>query len=102
MIFGGAAGSWPNSPELRKRLLAAVGQTHAPLLFIYAANDYSIAPAKALGAEMRRLGKAHESKIYPAFGRTAREGHDLVYASVRTWEADVFAFLDRNLRNLGP
>ena len=98
VIFGGAAGSWTNSPELRKRLLAAVGQTHAPLLFVYAANDYSIAPATVLSAEMRRLGKVHESKIYPPFGPDSRAGHDLVFRSVPTWEADVFAFLDAHLR----
>ncbi len=100
VIFGGAAGSWTNSPDLRKRLLAAVGKTRAPLLFIYAANDYSIAPAKVFSAEMRRLQKVHESKIYPPFGRTTREGHNLVYGSVRTWESDVFGFLDRYLRHI--
>ena len=99
VIFGGAAGSWTNSAELRKRLLAAVGQTRAPLLFIYAANDYSIAPATVLSAEMRRLGKVHESKIYPAFGLTASQGHNLVYEGVRTWESDVFGFLDKYLRH---
>ena len=98
VIFGGAAGSWTNSPELRKRLLAAVRQTRAPVLFIYAANDYSIEPARVLGAEMLRLGKVHGSKIYPPFGPDSRAGHNLVFRSVPTWEADVFAFLDAHLR----
>jgi hypothetical protein len=33
------------------------------------------------------------AKVYPAVGRDTRDGHNLVYSSVRTWERDVFAFL---------
>jgi pimeloyl-ACP methyl ester carboxylesterase len=71
VIFGGAAGSWNESPVLRERLLAA---------------------------EMQRLAKPHALKIYPPFGADNRAGHNLVFRSVPTWEADVFAFLDEHLR----
>ena len=40
---------------------------------------------------MQRLGKPHLLKIYPAVGGTTRDGHNLVYRSVSTWERDVFA-----------
>ena len=99
VIFGGAAGSWAQSPRLRERLLTAVGHTSASVLFIHAANDYSVAPGEALAGEMERLKKPHELHIYPAFGRTAREGHNLVYRSVDTWERDVFAFLKERLQD---
>jgi dienelactone hydrolase len=98
VIFGGAAGSWNQSPVLRERLLAAVGRMSAPAFFIHAANDYSTAPGPALAAEMQRLGKPHALKIYPPFGTDTRAGHNLVFRSVRTWEADVFTFLDTHLR----
>lgn len=98
LVFGGAAGSWDGSPPLRARLGVAVRKTTAPIFLIYAANDYTTAPAKALAAEMERAGKPHRVKIYPASGRTAEEGHDFVYREVPTWEPDVFAFLDRQLR----
>jgi dipeptidyl aminopeptidase/acylaminoacyl peptidase len=78
---------------LRTRLLAAVDRTIAPVLFIHAANDYSISPGEALANEMQRLGKTHRLKVYPAVGRDSRDGHNLVYRSVRTWERDVFSFL---------
>jgi hypothetical protein len=78
---------------LRALLLSAVDRSAAPMLFIHAANDYSIAPGKALASEMRRLGKPSQLVVYPRFGRDARDGHNLVYRSVRTWERDVFAFL---------
>jgi carboxymethylenebutenolidase len=83
---------------LRARLLAAVAGTTAPVFFIHAANDYSIAPGEALAAEMQRLGRPHRLKIYAAVGRTAKEGHGFVFRSVATWEPDVFAFLDEQLR----
>jgi dienelactone hydrolase len=98
VVFSGAAYSWGLSPELRARLIAAVGRTTAPILFIHATNDYSVASGKALAAEMQRLGKPHRLKIYPAVGRIAKEGHNLVFGGVAMWEADAFAFLDARLR----
>jgi dienelactone hydrolase len=96
--FAGAAASWDRSPQLRARLLTAVGAATMPVFFIHAANDYSVAPGKALAAERDRLGKPYRIKIYPAFGATTSEGHNLVDLSVGTWESDVFAFLDEQLR----
>ncbi|HEY7057294.1 MAG TPA: dienelactone hydrolase family protein [Vicinamibacterales bacterium] len=98
VVFGAAAASWQQSPALQARLLAAVRQTSTPVMFIHAANDYSTAPAETLDAEMARLGKVHLLKQYPAFGRTPREGHNLIYGSLGTWEADVFAFLQRHMQ----
>jgi carboxymethylenebutenolidase len=96
--FAGAAGSWDRSPQLRARLLTAVGAATMPIFFIHAANDYSVAPGKALAAERDRLGKPYRINIYPAFGTTTSEGHNLVDLSVGTWERDVFKFLDEQLR----
>jgi carboxymethylenebutenolidase len=100
--FSGSANSWDHSIELRNRLRAAVGRATAPIFFAQAANDYSTAPTESLSAEMTRLGKPHGSKIYPAVGQTAGEGHDLVHLGVDLWESDVFSFLDRYLRRRTP
>jgi dienelactone hydrolase len=99
VIFGGAAGSWNGSPMLREHLLDAVRRMSAAALFVHAANDYSTAPGSALAAEMQRLGRPHALKIYPPFGADARSGHNLIFRSVRTWESDVFVFLDAYLRD---
>jgi dienelactone hydrolase len=96
VVFGAAANSWARSPDLQKRLLAAINNT-PPVLFIHAANDYSTAPGKVLAEAMQRLGRPHRLTIYPAVGQTAREGHNLVYRNVTTWETDVFGFLDQRL-----
>ena len=98
VVFGAAAASWEFSPKLRARLLAAVGGTDAPVFFIHAANDFSVAPGTALAAEMKRLGKPQRVTIYPSVGQTPAEGHDFVHLSLSTWEPDVFAFLDDRMR----
>jgi dienelactone hydrolase len=98
VTFGAAGYSWERSPQLRARLLEAVGRMAAPVFFIHAANDYSVAPGKSLAAEMARRGKPHSLKIYPPFGQTAQEGHRFVHLSVATWEPEVFAFLDEHMR----
>jgi hypothetical protein len=81
---------------LRDRLIAAAQKATPPIFFVYAANDYSTLPGEVLDGELKRLGKAHQLKIYPAFGDTAGVGHSLIYLSMKTWEGDVFAFLDKH------
>jgi dienelactone hydrolase len=91
--------SWERSPPLRARLLKAADRTMVPMFFIHAWNDYSVAPAQALGSEMTRLGKPNRVRIYSAGGNTPEEGHDFIDLGVRTWEADVFGFLDEHVRH---
>ena len=98
VVFGAAAGSWGPSPPLRARLVAAIRRTTAPVFFVYAANDHSVAPGQRLSAEAKRVGKSAHLRIYPRFGRNSEEAHDLVYRGVSVWESDVFAFLDARLR----
>jgi carboxymethylenebutenolidase len=95
--FASAAGSWGSAP-LRERLRTAVSRTTVPIFFIHASNDYSIEPGKSLASDMTRLGKPNRLRIYPAYGRTPEEGHNIVYLSTATWETDVFAFLDGCMR----
>ena len=94
VAFAAAGNSWARSVPLRARLLAALARAAAPIFFVYAANDYSVAPGQALDARLQELGKPHRLKIYPAVGHTADDGHGFLYNSVSVWEADVFQFLD--------
>jgi dienelactone hydrolase len=98
VTFGAAASSWEGSPEIRDLLLTAVRKTTVPIMLIHAANDYSTAPGKALDAELARLHKDHQLKIYPPFGKAPNDGHMLVYTDVVEWEPDVFKFLDSWVR----
>ena len=98
VVFGAAAGSWAGSPELQARLRTAVARASSPVFFIQAANDYSVAPAETLSAERRRSDKPYRVEIYPSIGRSAAEGHELIFRATTVWETDVFAFLDRYVR----
>ena len=42
---------------------------------------------------MKEAGKAVELKIYPAFGRSAPEGHSFAWSGSTVWADDVFRFL---------
>jgi carboxymethylenebutenolidase len=98
VVFACAGYSWDRSPELRARLLGAIGRAAVPFFFIHAANDYTVASGEALDARLRDLGKPHVLKIYPPVGQTGDEGHGFVYSRVTRWEPDVFAFLDHHMR----
>ena len=97
IIFGGAAASWVRSSYLRESLFSAVRKLSNPVFFVYADNDYSTAPGKVLDSAVASQGKTHLLKIYPAFGQTQSEGHNIIYLSKETWERDVFDFLNQNL-----
>lgn len=101
VTFAAAAGSWERSPELRERLRAAAEKTKAPIMLIQAANDYSTAPSQELADELRRLHKSYALKIYPPVGRTADDGHNLLYLAIPQWERDVFGFLDEHVKRSG-
>jgi dienelactone hydrolase len=95
VVFAAASATWEQSAPLRNRLTSAVSDSRVPTMFVYAANDYSVAPGQALAAEMTRMKKPHQLKVYPRVGRTPQDGHAAVYHAVNHWEQDVFAFLDR-------
>ena len=99
VTFGAAAASWESSPETRDLLLAAMREIVVPVMLVHAANDYSTTPGKALDRELTRLNKPHLLRIGPAFGKNADEGHMFVYTDIGDWEADVFQFLDEQVKD---
>jgi len=99
VAFAAGANSWRASQELRDRTLAAVGKTAAPVMLVYAANDYDTTPGKDISAELDRLNKPHLLKIYPVIGRTSDDGHSLLYLGISEWEPDVFQFLEDNVKH---
>jgi carboxymethylenebutenolidase len=99
VAFAAGANSWQASRELQGRTLAAVGKTEAPIMLVYAANDFDTTPGKDISAELDRLHKSHLLKIYPAIGKTPDDGHSLLYLGIPEWEPDVFQFLDDNVKH---
>jgi dienelactone hydrolase len=91
--FAGAAMNWDRTPRLRAFLSDAARRVKRPIFFIQAANDYSVGPTQVLPGEAAAAGAIVESKIYPAFGITAMEGHLLFSNGSLIWGADVQRFL---------
>jgi dienelactone hydrolase len=92
----GGAESWAAAPELQTLMKTAVRNSQSPIFFFQAENDFDLAPTRILPAEMKQAGKVGESKIYPAYGRSGRDGHGFAYLGASTWFGDVFAFLQRH------
>jgi dienelactone hydrolase len=95
--FSPAGYSWDLSAPLRKRLLATIKNIAMPVMIIHAQNDYSTNPGYVMDSIMNRLHKPHVLKIYPKFGSSANDGHNLIFLSIKTWEKDVFRFLNESL-----
>jgi carboxymethylenebutenolidase len=98
VAFAAGANSWRASQELRDRTVAAVDKTAAPVMLVYAANDFDTTPGKDISAALDRLHKPHLLNIYPAVGKTSDDGHNLLYLAIPEWESDVFRFLDEHVR----
>ena len=96
--FGGATGSWDQSPPLQARLLDAVRRARAPFFFAQAENDYSLSAPTALARELARLRRPYRLETYPPVGTTAAEGHDHFVLRVAEWERDVFPFLAASMK----
>jgi carboxymethylenebutenolidase len=93
--FAGAAMNWERTPTLRATMLEAVRRLAVPIALVQAENDHSTAPTWELAAELRRLGKPHDARVFPAFGLTADEGHLFFQNGAPIWGPWVRAFLAR-------
>ena len=96
--FAGGAESWQASPDLQRRMIRAVHSATVPIFFIQAENDHDLAPSRVLAAEMQRVGKPHQLRIYPRFGSTADEAHAFCVRGADVWAADVVSYLNANLK----
>jgi carboxymethylenebutenolidase len=92
----GAAESWTQSPALQDLLTRSVRNSRTPVFFFQAENDYNLAPSKTLSVAMKDAGKIAEMKIYPAYGKSADQGHSLTYMGTAIWFEDAFRFLQQH------
>ena len=91
----GGSESWNEAPALRSLMMRAATRAEVPVLFMQARNDFDLAPSRTLAAVMHKAGKPALIRLYPSFGRTARDGHAFAYRGVRIWAPHVQAFLTR-------
>jgi carboxymethylenebutenolidase len=94
--LSGGAESWARAPQLQALMSRAVRNARAPIFFIQPENDFDLSPTRTLSAVMNDAGKPFRVKIYPAFGKSAQEGHTFAYRGVSLWADDVLRFLDQH------
>ena len=95
--FAGPSITWPDAPALQTVLLDAMGVCEVPLMLIQAGDDFNLTPSYVLGAELARLGKPHETRIYETIGEQRGDGHGVFNKAVWLWRTDVERFLQRSL-----
>ncbi len=97
--FAPGAMSWDKNPEIAVRLRRAVQVVSVPVFLLQAKNDYSLSPSHALTSEASSKHKDFRSRIYPAFGDSAHDGHwGFCTSGSNVWGADVLRFLDDSLK----
>ena len=94
----GAAQTWNSSPGLQSRLIAAARRATIPVFFLQAQNDYDLTPNRVLSEQVRAGGKRAESRVYPAQGISAQDGHNFCVRGVDTWGPDVTKFIEAYLK----
>jgi carboxymethylenebutenolidase len=95
VAFAPGAMAWGRVSALGERLRRAVKGAKAPVLVLQAENDYDLAPARALDADLRRRGDGSAAKVYPAFGQSHQDGHGafaITREGTAIWGAEVVSF----------
>jgi len=80
---------------LQALMIRAVSKATVPIFFFPGAKDHDLTPSKTLAAAMESVGKTHQLKIYPAYGKSPRDGHTFGYFGSDVWAEEVFQFLNR-------
>jgi dienelactone hydrolase len=93
--FAAAAMTWKYAPEVQDLLLRYVDTARCPILFLQAENDFDLAPSTALADRCRARGHPHERHIFPPFGATEMEAHQIWIHAPYLWAPIVLPFLDR-------
>jgi carboxymethylenebutenolidase len=93
VAFTPASQSWAGNPDLQQAMTSAATRATIPFLFIQAENDYSLVPTQALTDAITADGGTATRSIYPAFGETNQDGHELAVRGSDLWRTEVFAFL---------
>jgi dienelactone hydrolase len=93
--FAGAAMNWERTAGLRQSMIDATAKLTAPIYFLQAATDYSVAPTIELAAAMTDSPVEVRSKVFPVFGLSHDEGHFFERSGPLIWGPEIRRFLER-------
>lgn len=95
VVFAGAAMNWELTLGLRQSMIDATTRLTAPIYFLQAATDYSVAPTIELATAMKDGAAEVRSKVFPAFGLSNDEGHFFERGGPLIWGPEIRRFLER-------
>jgi dienelactone hydrolase len=95
--FAAAAMSWGPVPGLRPFLLEHADRIRCPVLLLQAENDFDVAPSEALAARRHAADVVCERHLFPAFGASPVEAHQIWVHAPQVWSPVVLPFIDRYL-----
>jgi dienelactone hydrolase len=93
--FAAAAMTWKDAPEVAELLLRHADGAGCPFAFLQARNDFDLAPSAALAERCRRRGHPHVRHVFPAFGATEMEAHQIWIHAPQVWAPVVLPLLER-------
>lgn len=96
--FAAAAMTWKHASEVRDLLLRHVDTTRCPVLFLQAENDFDITPSAALAERCHARGHTHMRHLFPPFGATHMEAHQIWIHALHLWAPVVLPWLERWMR----
>jgi hypothetical protein len=87
--------NWERNRPLVNAMFEAACNVTQPVLYVQAANDFSIGPTKELPVAASAAGRIAEAKLFPPFGKTPMEGHRFSTRGPHIWGSEVRRFLAR-------
>lgn len=93
-----ASDTWTNNAPLQSMLMDAVQRLNAPVFLMHPSMDVSKSPGQLLDAEMARLNKPHQLKIFPPYGTPAEQTECFGGPSgVEVWKNDALFFFSTTM-----
>jgi dienelactone hydrolase len=83
--FAAAAMTWKHAPEVADLLLRHTDSARCPFLFLQAENDFDLAPSAALAGRCAARGHPHARHLFPPFGATEMEAHQIWIHAPHLW-----------------
>lgn len=99
VAFAAAAMTWKYAPEVQDLLLRHIDSARCPFLFLQAENDFDLAPSAAFAERCRARGHPHVRHLFPPFGVTEMEAHQIWIHAPYLWAPVVLPFLTSYLRS---
>jgi hypothetical protein len=85
--------TWKHAPEVQDLLLRHVDSARCPFLFLQAENDFDVSPSAALAGRCATRAHPYARHLFPPFGATKMEAHQIWIHAPYLWAPVVLPML---------